>query len=57
MTIVKRGLKTENGLKPTGMTPLVTGEEHRGLKPTPMTPVQPEHPTQAPAPPAQTPKK
>ena len=44
-------------IKPPAMTP-ISGED-RGLKSPPMTPYQPANPTpaQAPATPAQTPKK
>jgi len=57
MTVVKRGLKTEDSLKPPAMTPLITGQEDRGLKPAKMTPVQPKPPARGPAPPAETLKK
>jgi hypothetical protein len=49
--------RTIDGLKPTRMTPIITGQEDRGLKPARMTPVQPTQPTQAPVPPAEAPKK
>jgi len=50
-------VKVNDGLKPAGMTPIVTGQEDRGLKPPPLTPVQPEPPASSPALPAHTPKK